>query len=112
MSCRSKWLETSTKPLKPCLFALLLAACQTAAEPARQAAPIKPHPNSIAAQLAGEWRHVPDAVSADRFAQDRSACQAFAALVPDGAGSPGFRGQVAYLNCLKGKGYVPIPPQD
>lgn len=62
--------------------------------------------------MAGEWRHLPSPVSARQFEQDKSQCLAFSALVPDGAGSPGFRGTVAYLNCLKGKGYVPIPPQD
>lgn len=90
---------------------LPLAACVTAHEPPALAEAARPHPNSISAQMAGEWRHSPQPVGAEQFQRDKAACLAFSSLTPDGAGTPGLRGTVAFLNCLKAKGYVPIPPQ-
>lgn len=114
MSCPSGLLGNCEKLPKFSLaaaLALALAACSTAQPQAAPPPALKPHPNSIAADLAATWEHIPNHVSNQQFEQDKAGCLAFASLAPDGAGTPGLRGQVAFLNCLRAKGYQPVRPQ-
>jgi hypothetical protein len=63
-----------------------------------------PHPNSIAAQLAGPWHHVPDSVSPDRAARDQAKCRMIAGQTPE---INDIKFSVVLINCLRAEGYEP-----
>jgi hypothetical protein len=65
---------------------------------------VAPHPNSIAAQLAGPWHHVPNAVSPDRYARDQAKCRMIAGQTPE---INDIKFSVVLINCLRAEGYEP-----
>jgi hypothetical protein len=72
---------------------------------ARAAPPPPPARNSIAAQMAGPWRHLPKPVSDQQFKQDKAYCAMQSNMVP---GDEVIKSDLVFLDCLKSKGYEPI----
>jgi len=99
------------------LIGLALAACSspttspaptvTPSAPTVTVAPLPPPsppaPNSIAAQMAAPWRHLPKPVSDEQFKQDKAYCSMQANTVQEHE-----RANLMFLDCLKSKGYEPV----
>jgi hypothetical protein len=89
---------------------LALAAGSSSAAPQAPELPppAPPAPNSIAAQLAAPWRHLPNPVSDQQFKQDKAYCSMMSDMAPPDAGSIELKRKVTFLDCLRSKGYEPI----
>jgi hypothetical protein len=91
---------------------LAVAACSNPAPsaPTVTVAPLPPPsppaPNSIAAQMAAPWRHLPKPVSDQQFKQDKAYCSMQANTVQEHE-----RANLIFLDCLKSKGYEPALSQ-
>ncbi|HEV2631326.1 MAG TPA: hypothetical protein VGV41_22105 [Pseudolabrys sp.] len=66
-----------------------------------------PHPNSLAAQMAAQWHHVPKPVSKEQFERDKSRCAMYGQIAPVGAGTPEIKSMAVFIECMKAKGYQP-----
>jgi hypothetical protein len=96
------------------LIGLALAACSsptTPRAPTVTVAPLPPPssppaPNSIAAQMAAPWRHLPNPVSDQQFKQVKAYCSMQANTVQEHE-----RANLIFLDCLKSKGYEPVLSQ-
>ena len=88
-------------------FALLSAVATGFAVTAYSQTP-PPVPNSIAAQMAAPWRHLPNPVSDQQFQQDASYCHQMGDMAPPGQGSFEITYDLTFLNCLRSKGYEPV----
>ena len=98
------------------LIGLALAACSSPTTPPAPTVtpsaptvtvapppPSPPAPNSIAAQMAAPWRHLPKPVSDEQFKQDKAYCSMQANTVQEHE-----RANLMFLDCLKSKGYEPV----
>jgi hypothetical protein len=92
---------------------LALAACAfdeallgDAAPLPSEAVPLpRPAPKfSAAAPALPNWRHLPEPVSAQQFAQDKVRCTKVANSTP-GVGSPEIKFYLAFTNCMHSEGY-------
>src|SRR5215469_17960515 len=104
----------------PCGLLCLLSAVATGTAysqtpppvPAFPEPPSTPVPNSIAAQMAAPWRHLPNPVSDQQFQQDASYCHQMGHqmgdMAPPGQGSFEITYNLTFLNCLRSKGYEPV----
>jgi hypothetical protein len=97
---RVRWLRRTLLMRSALPAAIVLAGALSAAV----AQSPTPHPNSIAAQLAGPWHHVPDSVSSDRAAHDQAKCRMIAGQTPK---INDIKFSVVLINCLRAEGYEP-----
>src|SRR5450755_444112 len=97
---RVRWLRRTLLMRSALPAAIVLAGALSAAVAQSPA----PHPNSIAAQLAGPWHHVPDSVGSDRAARDQAKCRMIAGQTPE---INDIKFSVVLINCLRAEGYEP-----
>jgi hypothetical protein len=91
---------------------LALAACSNTSPSVPELPPSPPPaPNSITAQMAAPWRHLPKPVSDQQFKQDKAYCSMMSNMAPPDAGSIELKQKVTFLDCLRSKGYEPVLSQ-
>jgi hypothetical protein len=90
-------------------FALLVAIYAGVTLPLAAQAP---HPNSLAAQVAAPWRHLPKPASDQKFKQDKAKCSMMGQMAPVGAGSPEIKFLSVFVQCMRAEGYEPVLPNN
>lgn len=79
----------------------LACASPTASAQSVPQTSVAPAPNSLAAQAAGPWRHIPKPVSDQKFKQDKAKCAMMGEMAPVDAGSPYIKFLAVFIECMR-----------